>query len=104
MSATSAVDIGTLIVSRPGVNGGRPCLAGTGMSVHAVAMLDREGLTAEQILDEYPDLDLARIHAALAYYHANKARIEAELEEEDRLYMKMAAKYPHGWTRETGQS
>ncbi len=101
MSAEQTIDIGSLIVSRPGVNGGRPCLAGTGMSVHAVAVMCKEGMSAKEMLEHFPDLDLARIHAALAYYHANRARIEAELEEEDRLYMEMAAKYPHGWTRET---
>ncbi len=101
MSATSAVDIGTLIVSRPGVNGGRPCLAGTGMSVHAVAVRHMRGLSAEQILEQFPDLDLARIHAALAYYFANKARIEADLEADRRLGEELARKYPPGWGPDT---
>ena len=100
MSA-SPVEIGSLIVARPGVNGGRPCLAGTGMSVRAVAIMHMRGMSAENILDEIPDLDLARIHAALAYYYANKHQIEADLEADRRLGEELAAKYPHGWTRET---
>ncbi len=101
MSTTSAVDIGTLIVSRPGVNGGRPCLAGTGMSVRAVAVMAMQGMNAEEILEEFPDLDLARIHAALAYYYANKAQIEADLEADRRLGEELMRKYPHGWGPDT---
>ncbi|MGH2608762.1 MAG: DUF433 domain-containing protein [Tepidiformaceae bacterium] len=88
MSATaSEVDIGTLIQRKPGVNGGRPCLAGTGTSVLQMSVMHRIwGLSAEEILEQYPHLDLMRIYAALAYYHANKAAIDADLEEEARAY------------------
>jgi hypothetical protein len=74
------------------------------MSVHAVAVRHQEGMSAEQILDQFPDLDLSRIHAALAYYYANREQIEAELEAGRRLGEELAAKYPHGWTRETDRS
>src|SRR3954447_17005179 len=98
MSAATPVDIGSLIVSRPGVNGGRPCLAGTGMSVHAVVARHLGGMSAQDILDDIPDLDLARIHAALAYYFANKGRIDGELEAEQRLYAELAARHPRRTT------
>ncbi len=71
------------------------------MTVHAVAVRHMEGMSAEEILEEYPHLDLARIHAALAYYFANRERIEADLEADAKLYDELAAKYPHGWTSET---
>jgi hypothetical protein len=71
------------------------------MSVRAVAVMRMQGMSAEEILDQFPDLDLARIHAALAYYYANKEQIEADLEAQRRLGEELAAKYPHGWTRET---
>jgi hypothetical protein len=70
------------------------------MTVHAVAARHLRGMSAQDILDEFPDLDLGRIHAALAYYFANQAEIEAELEAERRMGDELAAKYPHGWTRE----
>ena len=101
MSARPPVKISRLLVSRPGIRGGRPCLAGTAMSVHAVAARHMQGMSAEQILDQFPDLDLGRIHAALAYYYANKEQIEADLEAERRLGEELAAKYPHGWGPET---
>jgi uncharacterized protein (DUF433 family) len=101
MRAKAPVKIGRLIVSRPDIRGGRPCLAGTGMTVHAVAARHMQGMSAQQILEEFPDLDLGRIHAALAYYYANKAQIEADLRAERRLGEDLAAQYPHGWTPET---
>lgn len=92
------VDIGKLIVSRPGVKGGRPCLAGTGMMVRTVAVARIfHGMSPEQILDEFPHIDLARIHAALAYYYANKAEIDADLEADRQLGEELSAKYPRGW-------
>lgn len=101
MATNASVDIGRLIYSRPDLHGGRPCLAGTGMTVHAVAIRRMQGMGAEEILEQFPHLDLGRIHAALAYYYANKELIEAELEEDRRLGEALAARYPNGWTRET---
>lgn len=102
MTTSAPVDIGQLIVCRPGVYGGRPCLVGTRIPVHTIAVLhEEEGMSSEKILDEFPHLDLARIYAALAYYYANKAQIDADLEAEGKLYDELAAKYPHGWTPET---
>lgn len=98
MATSDTADIGQLVVCRPGVKGGRPCLAGTGMMVRTVAELHNfEGLSAEEILEEYPDLDLARIYAALAHYYANKAHIDADLKADMALYDQLADKYPRGW-------
>ena len=101
MTSNTPVDVATLIYSRPDLRGGRPCLAGTGMTVRAVAAYHIQGMSAEEILEEFPHLDLAHIHAALAYYYANKALIEADPEAERRLGEELAAAYPHGWTRES---
>ncbi len=97
MTTEAVVDIGKLIHSKPGVKGGRPCLAGTGMSVHAVAGYHLQGLSAQQILEQFPHLDLARIHAGLAYYYANMAQIEADWAADKALFEESAAKYPNGW-------
>lgn len=93
------VDIGKLIVSRPGVKGGRPCLAGTGLPVHTVAVARTfHGFSPEEIVEELgPGIDLARVHAALAYYYANKDEIEGYLEADRRLGEELMAKYPRGW-------
>lgn len=97
MATRAPVNIGKLIQRKPGVNSGRPCLAGTGMSVRAVAVRHMEGESAEKILEQFPHLDLARIYAALAYYYANKAEIDADLAAEEEFARRLRAKYPHGW-------
>lgn len=76
---TAAVEIGSLIERHPEIRGGRPCLAGTGVSVHRVVQWYRQGLIPEEIADRIGHLSLAQVHAALAYYHANQTEIDAEI-------------------------
>ena len=101
MTTNASVDIGTLIQSKPGVYGGRPCISGTRVPVRSIAIMSEQGMTVEQILDGFPHLDFAGIHAALAYYHANKARIKADIEDTDRFVERLAALYPNGWTKDS---
>ncbi|HKP10547.1 MAG TPA: DUF433 domain-containing protein [Blastocatellia bacterium] len=72
-------DIGSLIVSSPEVRHGRPCIAGTGITVHRVAMWYKLGHSPEEIARRYGHLTEAQVHAALAYYHANRDEVEAEI-------------------------
>jgi uncharacterized protein (DUF433 family) len=74
-----AVEIGTLIDRDPSVRGGRPKIAGTGLTVSRIAGWYKVGMTPEEIALDYPHLTLAQVHAALAYYHANQAEVDADL-------------------------
>lgn len=47
MASDTLIDIGTLVVVDPDFRNGRPCIAGTGMSVHAVARLYLNGEPAQ---------------------------------------------------------
>ena len=82
-------DIGTLIEQTPGIRGGRPCIAGSGISVHRIVGWYKLGWSPEEISRRIGHISLAQVHAALAYYHANQEVIEAEIaaeeEEADRL-------------------
>ncbi len=78
----TAVDIGTLITSTRGVNGGRPCIAGTGMSVHQVAVLFEQGYMPDDIVREYPGITREGAFAAITHYLANRDQIDAELQAE----------------------
>ena len=95
------VSLESLLVSREGYRGGRPCLRGTGITVHQVAIAHQMGLTPKEICEQNPDLDPSLFFAALAYYFANRAQIDAEIEEDERYGAELAAQYPNGITRET---
>jgi uncharacterized protein (DUF433 family) len=60
------IEIGTLIDRDPEIRGGRPKVAGTGLTVKRIAVCYRAGI-------------LAHVHAALAYYHANRDEVEADI-------------------------
>ena len=100
MATATTVEIGSLLWMMPSASGGRLCLAGSGVSVRQVSFLYNQGLTAEEILVDYPHLTLPPIYAAIAYYLANKARLDAEEEEDnrqmeaDRVYYEKHGKLP----------
>lgn len=81
----TVTDIGQLIERRSEVRGARPVVAGTGVTVHRIAGWYKLGLSAEEIAENFGHLSLAQIHAALAYYHSNRAEIDAYLRDEDAL-------------------
>jgi uncharacterized protein (DUF433 family) len=81
---TLAVEIGTLIEREPGIRGGRPKIAGTGLTVRRIVGWYKTGMNPEEIALEYPHLTLAQVHAALAYYHANQEEIEADISQEEQ--------------------
>lgn len=79
----TVTDIGTLIVRTPEVRGGRPRIAGTGVTVRRIVGWYQLGLTPADIIAEFGHLNLAQVYAALAYYHANREEIEADLAAEE---------------------
>jgi len=76
-------DIGALIDCRPQVHGGRPLIAGTGVTVQRIIGWYKLGSSPEEIAENFGHLSLAQVHAALAYYHANREEIEGYLAEEE---------------------
>jgi len=72
-------DIGSLLVSTPGIRHGRPRIAGTGITVHRIAVWYKLGYSPEEIARRYGHITEAQVYAALAYYHANRDEIEGEL-------------------------
>ena len=77
------VDIGTLIERSPDIRKGRPCIAGTGVTVRRIAGWHNLGLAPEEIAAKIEHLTLAQIHAALAYYHANRDEIDSDIAAEE---------------------
>ena len=79
----SGIEIGTLIDRDPAIRGGRPKIAGTGLTVRRIVGWYKMGMTPEEIVIDYPHLSLAQVHAALAYYHANSEEIDADISQEE---------------------
>src|ERR1041385_7876312 len=84
MNASKAhVKIGSLIARTRGIKGGAPHIAGTGVTVRTIARWYKLGLSPEEIASEIPHLTLAQVYTALAYYHANRLEMEAEMAAEE---------------------
>lgn len=84
MTAAATIDIGTLITRRPGVYGGRPCLAGTRFPVMQIAVMQRQGWTPEQMIERFPFLEPSWVYAGIAYYLANQVALDAEMDQNER--------------------
>ncbi|MCX5933497.1 MAG: DUF433 domain-containing protein, partial [Pseudanabaena sp. LacPavin_0818_WC45_MAG_42_6] len=62
----------------------------TRTAVSRVVVLYKQGADAVEIARRISHLSLAQVYAALAYYHVNRAEIEAELAETDAEYWRLA--------------
>jgi uncharacterized protein (DUF433 family) len=83
MNATAPVEIGSLITRTPGIKRGAPRVAGTGITVRTIARLHQQGLTPEEIALSRHRLKLEQVHAALAYYFANREEVDADIARQD---------------------
>lgn len=65
------------IECRDGVCGGKPCVVGTRIRVWDIHIWhDLRGQSPEEIVALYPQLTIADVHAALAYYFDHREAIE----------------------------
>ena len=76
MLATKSLE--SLIVKDLRLRGGRPVIAGTGVTVRTVVGYYKLGYTPEETADEI-DLELVSVYAALTYYHLHRGEIEADI-------------------------
>jgi len=68
----------------------RPIIAETGTSVRRIAVLYKQGNSAEEIARLMTHLSIAQVYAALTYYHANREEIDTDLAEEQEAYEQLA--------------
>ncbi len=48
---------------------------------HVVLVKQTSGLSPEEVQQQLPHLTLAQVYAALAYYHAHRAEMDAEIQQ-----------------------
>jgi uncharacterized protein (DUF433 family) len=81
--ATAAKVVYSHVTKQPGVRGGKACIDDTRVSVADVVALLKQGLGDRQIIDRYPSLNLAQVHAAISYYYENPEELDRDLAEDD---------------------
>jgi uncharacterized protein (DUF433 family) len=59
--------------------------------IEVAAELVAYGWSADEMHEQHPDLSLAQLHAALAYYYDHKAEIDTELDRQDREFDELRA-------------
>jgi len=91
----TVTEAGTLISRRPDIRGGRPCIAGTGVSVRRIAVWHNMGSSPEEIARQISHLSLTQVRAALTWYFANKAEIDRDIEDEEREATDLEAMHRH---------
>jgi uncharacterized protein (DUF433 family) len=64
-----------LITCTPGVRSGKPCLAGTRITVADVLEYLASGMSQDDILADFPDLQPAHIQAVLRYAAEREKRL-----------------------------
>lgn len=63
---------------------GSPTILGTDIPVHTIVhYYKNDGYSPEEILQQFPQLDLPQIHHALAYYYDHKLEIDEAIADED---------------------
>ncbi len=67
--------------------GGQPVVAGTRIRVATILACYRQGMTVEEIVQQYPALRPADVHDALAYAYNHLAEIEADLAADDEAFV-----------------
>jgi uncharacterized protein (DUF433 family) len=83
------------IVSTPGTCGGKPRIAGHRIRVQDIAMWhERLGYSIEEIIAHYPQLTLAEVHAALAYYYDYRDEIQQDIAEAEALVERLKRQIP----------
>lgn len=83
------------IVSKPGVCGGKPCIAGTRIRVQDVYVWhELQGKSADEIVSEFPQLSMGDVYAAMTYYWDHRDEIMRQMQEETEFVERMKGKHP----------
>lgn len=83
----------THIIQDKGICGGEPRIAGTRIKVKQIALeYERLGWSPDQICDAHPNLTLANVHTAIAYYYEHKFEIDESIKNDEDFIRKMKEK------------
>ena len=91
MSSNSATNIATdsHIEITPGTCSGKPRIAGHRIRVQDIVLWTEEGRSADEIVADFPQLSLADVYAALAYYHDHREQIDKDIREDEEFFQRV---------------
>jgi len=79
----------------PGVCGGKPRIAGHRIRVADIVIWhERQGLSPDEVVARFPQLTLADVYAALAYYHDHREEISRSIQDDEAFAESLRAKTP----------
>lgn len=88
-SVTSHIEI------TAGVCGGKPRIAGTRIRVQDIVIWhERMNLSADEIASQYPQVTVADVYAALAYYHDHREQIDQQMAQGHALVEELKRQFP----------
>ena len=77
------------------VCGGAPRVARTRITVaHIAEAIEHLGMSPDDVVAIYPSLSLAKVHAALAYYHDHIKEIEASIRHAQKVERTLRRRFP----------
>ena len=95
MSAPGTLLEKSHIVSTPDIRGGKPRINGTRICVQDIYQWhELEGKSPDQIVDEFPHLTMADVHAALAFFWDHRDEMLADIKRQDRDADESMARFP----------
>lgn len=68
--------------------GGQPVVVGTRLRVAVILVCYRQGMSVEEIVQQYPSLKPADVHDALAYAYDHLDEIEADVADDEESTLK----------------
>lgn len=89
------------VVSRS--SGVRAVVKGTRIKVTDIALrYDLMGWTPDQIIEQFPHLNLPQVHDALSYYYEHKTELDRQSKADDAIVAELKRKYSSRPGRKTG--
>ncbi len=83
------------IVRTPGICGGKPRIAGHRIRVQDIVVWHEAwGLSPEEIVTDFPQITLAQVYSALAYYYDHREEIRQHMQDAEALVEAFKQQHP----------
>jgi len=79
----------------PGTCSGQPRVAGTRIRVSNIVLWTEQGQSPDEIVAGYPQLTLADVHAALAFYFDNREEMEKLIAADEEFVASLSNPHAH---------